>query len=119
MIGADVSLGNEIYAKRQRERLSLRQAGEASGVAFSTLARIENGASPSLKVDRLVRAWLSGETPTLPAPPMTLRDYFAAQSINSLLITATGIKIDARIIAEGAYGIADAMIAERTKGGAE
>lgn len=115
MSGNDISLGAEIKAKRQREHLSLRQAAEVSGVAFSTLGRIENGAEPSLKVDRLIRAWLSGATPILPPPAMELRDWFAGQSINSLLVTATGTKIDARIIAEGAYGIADAMLAERAK----
>lgn len=73
-------LGALIRDKRAREGLSLRDASEQSGVAFSTLGRLENGANPSLQVDRKVRAWLGGAEPVLPAPPMTLRDWFASRA---------------------------------------
>ena len=45
-------------------------------------------------------------------PGMTLRDYFAAQAMQSYLITE---KLSHREIAERAYITADAMIAERAK----
>ena len=47
------------------------------------------------------------------APGMSLRDYFAAQA---LAMFNPGIP--RKIIAETAYALADAMLAERQKGGA-
>jgi len=67
------SLADLVREKRQREGLNLRNAGIASGVAFSTLARIERGGPYSQRVDRQVRAWLNGEA----APPIpNLLDRF-------------------------------------------
>lgn len=103
-------LSAAISEKRRREGISLREAGEASGVAFSTLARIEAGATPSLKVDRQIRHWLDGETATLPAPPMTLRDWFAGQALVSL---GKHHIEDSNYVAEHAYVLADAMMALR------
>jgi transcriptional regulator with XRE-family HTH domain len=107
-----------IRQKRQSEGLSLRKAGEASGVAFSTLGRIESGAEPSPKVDRAIRRWLSGETPTslFPAPPMTLRDWFAGQALVGLLAnknTELETVLDA---ADWAYATADALLTARKAG---
>ena len=45
---------------------------------------------------------------------MTLRDYFAAQAMQSL-ITRVPLSEDAEKVSESAYAIADAMIAERNK----
>lgn len=58
--------------------------------------------------------------------PMTLRDYFAAQSLNGLLSTDTAMSLmqDRReftsmtpqqVAAWSAYAFADAMLAEREK----
>ena len=108
-----MGLGTRIREKRRREGLSLRQAGEASGVAFSTLGRIENGGETTLKIAQRVEAWLNGEAPILPAPPMTLRDWFAAQALAGLLGKHTfGSKESA---ACEAYDAADAMMTERMK----
>ena len=113
----DSDLGKLLLAKRQREGLNLRQAGAASGIAFSTLARIENGKQPSLKVDRLARAWLNGEAPILPTPPMTLRDWFAGQVIEQCVRNAMNDDggWDPDNVAYHAYLIADAMLAARAR----
>lgn len=113
------NLGQLLRDKRQREGLSLRQAGTSSGIAWSTLGRIENGGEPSVRVDRAARAWLNGEAPLLPTPPMTLRDWFAGQAI-----LAAGASVGASrnadlpeladAIAKASYLIADAMIAARS-----
>ena len=49
---------------------------------------------------------------------MTLRDYFAGQALAALL-ECSGIRnsYDHNFTAEAAYRVADAMIAEREKGG--
>ena len=109
-----MSLGERIRDKRAREGLSLREAGEASGVAFSTLGRIENGGETTLKIAQKVEAWLNGEAPVLPTPPMALRDYFAAAAVTGL-IAQSSTATSARLLAEEAYTVADAMIAERMK----
>lgn len=51
---------------------------------------------------------------------MTLRDYFAAKAMQSLIITATGQGVDKKqalsaypLIPAAAYQIADAMLKER------
>lgn len=115
------SLSAAILAKRQSEGLTLREAGEASGVAFSTLARIEAGADPSLKVDRQIRNWLNGEASLLPPPPMTLRDWFAGQALPAVIricvndtLARTG-KTYEQYCAEQAHKMADAMLAERER----
>lgn len=111
-------LGRRIREKREREGLNLREAGAASGVAFSTLGRIEKGGKPSLKVYQLAEAWLNGEAPLLPTPPMTLRDYFAGQALVGLLASTNydknphGYTGD---VSRSAYAIADAMLAARTQ----
>lgn len=49
---------------------------------------------------------------------MTLRDYFAAKSINGMLsaLDAAGLSYsDPVMMAEHAYAMADAMLAERAK----
>ena len=45
---------------------------------------------------------------------MTLRDYFAAQALQAVLIL-TGESGSVRVIASTSYSLADAMIAERDK----
>lgn len=45
---------------------------------------------------------------------MTLRDYFAAKAMQSFLMTWHS-DASYKDIAEGAYGIADAMLSERSK----
>lgn len=79
------SIASLISQKRKREGIGLRDAAEASGVAFSTLARIENGATPSLRVHAKIIAWLNGEEPPLPAPPMTKHEWFVGQALAGLL----------------------------------
>jgi transcriptional regulator with XRE-family HTH domain len=117
-MGSD--LGIAIKAKRERDGLSLRDAAAASGIAFSTLARIEGGANPSLKIDRLARSWLSGETQMLPMPAMTLRDWFAGQALAGLCANRAVIDSTAgqefEAAAWCAFEIADAMLAERSAG---
>jgi len=113
------SLSTLIRDKRQRENLSLREAGETSGVAFSTLARIEAGATPSLKVYLQIRHWLNNETATLPTPPMTLRDWFAGQFVAALADPLSLAAPDYPEWAGRAYRFADAVLAERAKASPE
>jgi transcriptional regulator with XRE-family HTH domain len=111
-----MSLSARIAEKRRREGLSLRDAGRSSRVAFSTLGRIEAGAAPSYGVAQRIEAWLRGETPVLPPPPMTLLDYFAGQALGAMDISwsaGPGVLSDAR--AKAAYDIAEAILAERQK----
>ena len=110
-----MNLGQRIREKREREGLSLREAGEASGIAFSTLGRIENGGETSLKIAQRAEAWLNGEVPILPTPPMTLRDWFAGQVLYGLHGIPTGWA-EQRSVAQRCYAMADAMLAERAKG---
>lgn len=119
-------LATRIREKREREGLSLRDVGEASGVAFSTLGRVENGGMTTVRVAQKIEAWLNGEAPILPTPPMTLRDWFAGQALSGLASatdnTGTWQTIGAEInAAVAAYQFADAMLAERAKaiGGAQ
>jgi hypothetical protein len=50
---------------------------------------------------------------------MTLRDYFAAQALPSIIADARAAgSADGRAVALTAYWVADAMLAERAKGGA-
>jgi hypothetical protein len=44
---------------------------------------------------------------------MTLRDYFAAQALNALIITNPNERVEH--LAEGSYSQADAMLAERAR----
>jgi len=47
---------------------------------------------------------------------MTLRDYFAAKAMQTLICNATSIgKLNGITIAQNAYNMADAMLAERSK----
>jgi hypothetical protein len=46
---------------------------------------------------------------------MTLRDYFAAKAMQGLMSARNPILTKIADIAEGAYEIADAMLAERSK----
>lgn len=107
-------LGKRIREKRVREGLSLREAGAASDVAFSTLGRIENGGETTVKIAQKVEAWLNGEAPILPPPPMTLRDWFAGQAV-AALIAQTNVAVSAARLATEAYTVADAMLSERRK----
>jgi transcriptional regulator with XRE-family HTH domain len=112
-------LGPLIRAKREREGLNIREAGKQSHIAFSTLARIENGATPSVKVYHLIRAWLDGEAPLLPTPPMTLRDWFAGQALAGLCgafgrVTIKSGETQEQADARWCYARADAMLTERT-----
>ncbi len=108
------ALGEMIRGKREREGLSLREAGAASGVAFSTLGRIENGGETTLKIAQKIEAWLNGEAPILPQPPMTLRDWFAGQAVAALL-SQSNVAVSAARLASEAYTVADAMLAHRAK----
>lgn len=111
------ALGALIRQKREREGLSLREAGAASGVAFSTLGRIENGGETTVKIAQRVEAWLNGEAPILAPPPMTLRDWFAGQVLSGMLASEAGIQpYPHDWAAQRAFLIADAMLAERKKG---
>ncbi len=47
-------------------------------------------------------------------PGMSLRDYFAAKAMQGL-IADTRVQDTEAAIAEGAYAVADAMLAERAK----
>ena len=107
-------IGRRIREKREREGLSLREAGAASGVAFSTLGRIENGGETTVKIAQKVEAWLNDEAPILPTPPMNLRDWFAGQAITGL-IAQSSQATSAALLANEAYIVADAMLAERRK----
>ena len=46
---------------------------------------------------------------------MTLRDAAALAALPAIITTAVGNKIAPEIIAQGAYLVADAMLAERSK----
>lgn len=52
-------------------------------------------------------------------PGMTLRDWFAGQALAALASTSLGKGLEpeviAKVIAEGCYMTADAMLAERSK----
>lgn len=50
----------------------------------------------------------------LEGPQRTLRDWFAGQAVGQVLATASA-RVGAGIVARGAYLIADAMLAERSK----
>ena len=104
-----------ISEKRTREGLSLREAGAASGVAFSTLGRIENGAEPSLRVDSQIRAGLGGAERLLPQPPMTLRDWFASRAPEPPSSWWGGSAKDCAGYALWNFQYADAMLSERSK----
>ena len=61
---------------------------------------------------------LAAAKPTAVFPVMSLRDYFAARALPGLLATLTDDHaISATATARQAYEIADAMLAEREKGG--
>lgn len=114
----DKNLGALIRAKRERDGLSVREAGAQSGVAFSTLSRIENGATPSVGVYHRLMSWLDGVGATLPQPPMTLRDWFAGQAIPGVLASLEGVgspEEAATFVAETCGMIADALLAERNR----
>lgn len=56
-----------------------------------------------------------------PAPGMTLRDWFAGQALNGILAADVPPRINGYTMQydEAAYAIADAMLAQRAKGGAK
>jgi len=56
------------------------------------------------------------ESPRYTQHGMTLRDWFAGQALAGGLIQHYGYPLQCVGIAEGAYDIADAMLAERVKG---
>lgn len=51
-------LGPELAKRRRELGLSLREAAEASGVPFATLARVEQGRMPDLETFRRLLVWL-------------------------------------------------------------
>ncbi len=51
-------LGPELAKRRRDLGLSLREAAEASGVPFATLARVEQGRMPDLETFRRLLGWL-------------------------------------------------------------
>lgn len=51
-------LGRLIREKREKERLSVRQAAALAGVSFSTLSRVESGNQPDLATFLQLCAWL-------------------------------------------------------------
>ena len=109
-------LGTLVRQKREREGLSLRDAGIASGVAFSTLGRVENGGTPGFQVALKIQSWLEGCAPILPTPPMTLRDWFASQAPEPPVTWwGSGMK-DCAGYALWNYQYADAMLAARDEG---
>lgn len=115
--GPDNPLGARIAEKRKREGLSLRDAGTSAGVAFSTLGRIEKGATPSYGVGQRIEAWLRGEAPTI-QPPMTLWDHFAGQALAGIASghDSTGMTSWLPVAAAAqAADYADAMMAERKR----
>lgn len=109
-----MSIGAQMRERRKREGLSLREAAAASGISFATFQRMENGCDTSHKVAQRVEAWLNGEAPLLPTPPMTLRDWFAGQIVSASRGFPTH-PIDQSRLAARCYEIADAMLAERAK----
>ena len=50
---------------------------------------------------------------------MTLRDWFAGQALVGAVAGGRGLVISHTMFASSAYAIADAMLAEREKGGAK
>lgn len=67
-------LGERLRAKREKDRLTLQQVSEATGVSVPTLSRIERGVAKGLNGDTLVAVadWVGVEvemlkTRTLPA----------------------------------------------------
>lgn len=54
-----------------------------------------------------------------PQPGMTLRDWFAGQVITAFAAYGPKGHAPAQMVAAAAYEIADAMLAERAKAGAE
>ncbi len=117
-MSSEASVGAAVRAYRQQMGMSLREASEASGVAFSTIGRVENGSEPTPSVHRRLSAWMNGETPLLPAPPMTLRDWFAGQALAGLAGMSDNTGMAAWLVddaAQRAYDLADAMLAERER----
>ena len=114
-------LGPLIRAKREREGLNLREAGAQSHVAFSTLARIEQGATPSVKVYHAILAWLDGKSPVPPSPPMTMREWFAGMALVGTIMDRASWGVShtdkAEDFATSAFAIADAMLAESKEPG--
>jgi len=51
-------LGPELTKRRRKLGLSLREAADASGIPFATLARVEQGRMPDLETFRRLVAWL-------------------------------------------------------------
>ncbi len=78
--------------KRLREGMNVRQAGEAAGVSFCTIARIERTGSASPAVTAKVLAWLEGRSP--PSTNVALEDRVARleRHVQSLLRAHLGEK---------------------------
>jgi transcriptional regulator with XRE-family HTH domain len=70
-------LGAVLRAQRRRQRLSLRDLADQTGVSFNTLSRVERGHIPDLKNFHRITDWLgmppeaflgaSEETPSTPS----------------------------------------------------
>ena len=109
------TLAERLKAKRDRDGLSLREAGEASGIAFSTLARIESGSRPSLRIYQTLIAWIDGAELLLAQPPMALRDLFATHAPTPPSTWWGGRSVDCAGYALWNYQYADAMLAARAE----
>lgn len=52
-------LGAELKRRREREKLSLRDVEERTGISAATLSRIERGSKPEFAVIEKLSQWLS------------------------------------------------------------
>lgn len=63
-----IAFGKAVAKKRRMLGLSLREIAEPLGMAYTTLHRIENGASCDVENFLILAEWLNQPVPELPSP---------------------------------------------------
>lgn len=84
------ALGARLKTERRKQRLSLRDLADETGISFNTLSRVERGYLPDLKNYQKIVDWLG-------VPADTFLDLDSTESLNTPDVIARHLRSDTRL----------------------